>query len=355
MFKKLLFFLLGGLVLAQPLSAQSQDSIESDLQYRAAFDLGSGIVKMQAAWVDQRAGRIVEVAEREWVYIPIFAAIRQDPNGAIPEEVVLQLIDSLRAFQQKAGQKGHLDGSLGTASESFRRANNGQQVLSRIDQELGIKVYCLSPNGEAILGHRALQAEDYLKEHIPYILWENGGGSFQISSQSEEGFRFYNRSLGKVAMTTHLLEQVQGKDRQKMPHPNPISREEADQMIAWIQAELQDIPSWLREKIDEANVDVIGFSAMFPAAIQGLGKRTFTKEEVGHLIDARIGQLGEEFSDGHIENQPFVLSDLIFLYGMMDALGMQQVHCPNKKGPGSTSGLLVDEEKWASPLAPTHR
>ena len=61
-----------------------------------------------------------------------------------------------------------------------------------------------------------------------------------------------------------------------------------------------------------------------------------------------IGQSGEEFSDGHKENQPFVLSDLIFLYGMMDALEMQQVHCPNKKGPGSTSGLLVDEAKWAS-------
>lgn len=338
MFKKIIslsFFCLAGTIMA-------------DLQYRTAIDLGSGAVKMQSAWVDNREGRIVKMCEKDWVPMRLRDALDRDPNHAFSEETIQRLIDVLAGFKQKSAQKDISNIYLGTATESFRLASNGRQVLDRIEKELGIRIYCLSQEEEAILGHQALWAEGLVNRGSSYILWENGGGSLQISSKTKEGFKFYNRSIGKVTLTNYLLEQVQGKDIRKNPYPNPISSDDFEKTLTRIKSELKDIPSWLKESLSSSETDVIGFSAMFPSAIIGLEKRAFTKTELRRLIDERIGKKGEDFSDGHSENQPFVLSDMIFLYSIMDAIGIEKIQCPEKRGPGSTSGLLVNEEKWSS-------
>jgi len=324
-------------------SLSSSPHLVESLEYRVGFDLGSGNLKMQASWVDPASGRIVEIAETETTAIPVREAIDRDPNGNIPDNIVQQLHASLQTMQQRAAAHGNVDGYVGGATEAYRIAKNGQEVLDGIERELGISMFLLSQNEEAVLGYDSLLTEGHLNNRPDAILWENGGGSTQISRKTATGFESYNRPIGKVPMKNFLIQKLQGKDTHQAESPNPISQRQAAQAIAWVKEQFRDVPSWL-----SADVEVIGISAMFPNVQKGSGKMEFTKGELLELIDQRIGKTDAELSPNRDPSSVYMVSDLLFLYGVMDALGIEEVHCPKMKGPGSTSGLLIDSTKWNS-------
>jgi len=332
-FKSLLyvFSLMCGL---NPVALSGQRPDRERLEYRAAFDLGSGKLKMQSAWVDPRRGKIVEMAESSELVIPLREAIDGDPNGKIPEEVAAQLQDALAKMQAQAESHGAIPKYVGGATASFRAATNGEEIIDWLGREQGISIYLLSSEEEASLGRESLLAEGLLPKEDA-LIWENGGGSTQISRKTAEGLKFFNLSVGKVAMKAFLIEEVQGRKGQASP--NPISREEADRAIAWSSSKFQGAPEWA------VGADALGIGAMFPNVMRGLGKSTFSKGDLKQLIEERLGKTDEELG-----GDAYIVSDLLFLYGAMDALGIEQVVCPKMRGPGSTSGLLIDAQKWES-------
>lgn len=327
----------------QAASLSSSPHAVENLEYRVGFDLGSGSLKMQASWIDRASGRIVEIAETKTMDIPVREAIVQDPNGNIPESIVQQLHASLQSLQQKAAAHGNVAGYVGGATEPYRKANNGQEVLDGLERELGISMFLLTQNEEAVLGYDSLLAEGHLNGRADAILWENGGGSTQISRKTAAGFATYNLPIGKVPMKNFLIQKIQGKDPHQTESPNPISRVEAEQAIAWVKEQFRDAPSWLSK-----DVEVIGIGAMYANVQKRLEKMDFTKGELRELIDRNLGKTDEELSPNRDPTSVYMVSDLLFLYGVMDALGIEEVHCPKMKGPGSTSGLLIDSAKWNS-------
>lgn len=312
--------------------------VKEDLQYRVAFDLGSGNLKMQASWIHPKKNRIVKVAVVESINLPVREAIDRDPNGEIPEEMVQQLKAALLEMQEKAKSHGNVTAYVAGATAAYRSAGNGNEVLERLSKELGVSMFLLSQDEEAMLGFSSLEAEGFLPDDASVIVWENGGGSTQISHLANGKFEAYNLPVGKVAMKTDIIQEIQKKEAATTP--NPIGENEAVQAIKWARAQFQNAPDWVKQKT------VLGIGAMFPNAVKGIGKSTFTKDDLRCLIDTRLNKTDEELSPDPDPNTPYLLSDLLFLYGVMEELGLQEVDCPKLQGPGSTSGLLIDPSRW---------
>ncbi len=331
-----------------PISSISPPSSPSSdrIQYRVALDLGSGTVKMQSAWVDIVSGRIIEIIDVKKVAIPLRDAVEKDPEQCIPEPMFQLLKNSIGELIAEAKKHGEIAGCVGAATEAYRYALNGQDILDRLERELGIPLFKLTQDEEADLGYAALKAEGQIAEGA--IVWENGGGSLQISTKIGNSFGHFNLQLGKIPMKNYLIGQVQGKDIHDTDTPNPISKEEAEKAIEWVKGQFKNAPAWLKERTDQD--DFIGMSACFTTVMRALGKKEFTKEELRHLLEERLGKTNEELILNRIENPIFMVSDLILLYGVMDELNIEKIRCAEMKGPGSTSGLLVDTQKWPSQL-----
>jgi exopolyphosphatase/pppGpp-phosphohydrolase len=109
-----------------------------------AFDLGSGKVKMQAALVDEASLRIVKVLDTSEIFVPLRESIDQDSNGSISEDMTqLLLLTSIKKLQNRASLHGTVSKSVGVATEAFRVAKNGEEVLKKIQEATGIRLFCL--------------------------------------------------------------------------------------------------------------------------------------------------------------------------------------------------------------------
>ncbi len=319
----------------------ASEKLHEALEYRVAFDLGSGNLKMQAAWVDPKGGRIVEMAATESVPIPVRDSIDRDPNQNIPEEIVAQLGSAIQKMQRKTGKPALVCKFVAGATDAYRVARNGSEVLDLLAKESGISIFLLSQNEEAALGYSSLKAEGVVDSHKGALIWENGGGSTQFTREIDGNLQSYNKSLGKVPMKNHLIQEIQKKALSQTSTPNPITREEAKQAIAWTIAQFQEAPAWVKE-----SPTVVGIGAMFPNVQKGVGKGTFTKEDLWQLIEKRLGKSDHDLSPKSDPNAAYLLSDLLFLIGAMEALQIEEVICPEMQGPGNTSGLLIDASKW---------
>ena len=322
-------------VLASNLSAN-----ENTL-YRVAYDIGSGKVKMQAALIEDTSLRIIKMVDTSEIFIPLRDSIDQSKDTFISEEMIHLLLSSMKQLQNKASLHGVISQSVGIGTEPFRVAKNGQAVLKRLEEETGIRLFCLSSEEEALLGVQTLHAEEKVSPGDEFISWENGGGSCQMTFTSKEGTQFFTKSLGKIPVKNYILHQIQGKDPKISQSPNPISNEEAKSTLSWLQEQLQDAPSWLQ---DNPSIQVVGMGAIFPNIQKTLGKPDITLQDLLKLLAERIGKTDKELKGS--SDPTFMVSDLLFLYAVMEKLGIEKVKYEQLRGPGSTSGLLIDKVRW---------
>jgi exopolyphosphatase/pppGpp-phosphohydrolase len=330
--KRFVCALLGIVSLSAANIAECKES-KTTGDFRVAIDIGAGNTKLSLAVVDPKTNKILELLNTKTVAIPIGESVMNDKNREIPEHIIEAIIEAINQF--KSGISKDNFKCLGTATEGMRSAKNGLQVLEKIAKKTDVSLFFLTQDQEALQGHQTLKAEGALEKikDSSYILWENGNGSCQISTKDEKGqLLTFNHPIGKIAAKTYLKHVQSSPD-------NPITKKQAEEVILQIKNRLDTPPSWLLTKLSSNDVKVFGCQAMFSSVTKELDKRKFTKEEVLHLIDSHI-------ESQKIHEKPTFLSDLLFIYAIMDTLNIQKIHVPKLQGPGSTSGLLTDPQKW---------
>ncbi|PRI10002.1 Ppx/GppA phosphatase family protein [Leucobacter massiliensis] len=107
-----------------------------------------------------------------------------DADGAIVEEGVARIVDSIRECAKTAREIGVHD-LLATATSAIREAANGEEVLARIARETGISLQVLSGEDEARITMLAVRR--WLGWSAGEILlFDIGGGSFEIAQGADE-------------------------------------------------------------------------------------------------------------------------------------------------------------------------
>jgi len=330
--KKIFFLLLSTL----SLSAATEQTVVR----RAAFDIGSGQIKMQVSDVDVTTNQIVDVLLIDFAVVPLREDVMKSLDGRLSLAMQDQAVQAISELMQKAAPF-HPQAYRAVATESLRPAQNSDEFLERIQNETGLSVRVISQEEEGILGF--ISAVSTAKvDPDKAVSWDFGGGSFQITTKLEDRYIVYQGKLGSVPMKNAVLK-IQGN---KTESPNPISQFEADEALRMIAKSLEEMPEALRQKLQEPDVAVlsVGINPLW-----GLKDSTpFDRERLAQELKARLGLDDEAImiKDG-VQKQYASrrVTNVLLVYGVMEALKMGQVHYVGTQGANAI-GTLLSPTYW---------
>ena len=234
--KKIYFLLV--LLFTALLAAQEQK-----LCRRAAFDIGSGRIKMQVSDVDAKTNKIVSTLFTDTASVAIREDLAKSPDGKLSAAIQSKTVVAIAELVKKA-LPHKPEAYHAIATEGLRMAKNGPELAAKIQKETGVHVTIASQEEEGILGFISAINEAKVDPEKA-VSWDFGGGSFQITAKSGDKYCVYQGRLGKVPLKLALLK-IQGKE--EAYSPNPISKKEAMLAIAHIKDAIKEIPPEISKK-----------------------------------------------------------------------------------------------------------
>mmetsp|Transcript_28222 Transcript_28222/g.84242 ORF Transcript_28222/g.84242 Transcript_28222/m.84242 type:complete len:350 (-) Transcript_28222:24-1073(-) len=341
------------------------------LATRCALDIGSGQHKLLIAVVDAASGTIVRKVHGEQRQVLLNHDLVQNAAAGRSELSEAALAASravLEAFRALAVEAGATQ-FAGVATAVFRRAQNGEAFLDRINGELGLGLRIVSQASEGELGY--LSACSGLpppppSDVEPLVAWDSGGGSFQISARVGGALCVWEGPVGDSNVTAALLG-VQGSAFSGSSHgvrtsPNPVSAGEAAALVAKLEQELlPPPPAWLPPLLAAPGCRVVGFgertsifalAASIPTAGEagpGEGAR-LTPASVWAAVERSLGKSDAEMAeatgaDSLHDEEDLVLPKLLLLHTIMRRLGVDGVRYVRTMG--NAEGVLAYEPLWS--------
>lgn len=318
---------------------QSPDYFER----RVAFDIGSDQIKMQISDIDLIKNKIINSLFTECMSLQLRENIATSLDGCLNVKMQNKAIEVISVLMTKARQF-HPQSHFAVATEALRLAKNSEDIVVRIKNETGLSLKIISKEEEGILGFiSALHESDV--DPRKAVCWEFGGGSSQITVVQDDQYEVYQVKLGKVPMK-HLLLSIQGKDGSKLDSPNPISEEDLEKAVQYIHENIEEISPLLHEKLQNQNCIVLG-RGINP--LWGMADSAqFDQERVYYELCSRLNlsdkciELKDEILQEYV---PYRVSNLVFAYGMMKVLNIQNVKYVGSKGENAV-GLLISPQYW---------
>lgn len=313
---------------------------------RAALDIGSGQIKMQVADIDVRTNRIVNVLLNASAYVGLREHLSRSVDERFSVDIQCKTVKVIKRLVKKAAPF-HPKAFHAIATEPLRLAKNGPELAERIAHEAHVPVTIVSQVEEGILGF--ISAVNEVEVDVDrVVVWDFGGGSFQITAKSEGQYKVYQGRLGKTPMKNALL-RIQGKDIQPLMSPNPISKAEARQALQFVKENIKDIPAWLDQKLNHSDVVILGVGIN---PLWRMQSRThYSRQHVFQALEDRLNlddealQLKEGIPAKRREAFLHVVSNLILAYGVMETLGISQVHYVGTPGANAV-GTLLSPHYW---------
>lgn len=310
---------------------------------RAAFDIGSAVIKCTVADVDIATGRVIQIIETLSEKVDFAEDLDRSYDSNLSEDIMSKGIEVLETMKLAASDRMAVEFSAAGGS-TFREARNGRAYFVRIENETGIHSRVISDQQAAMLSFHAVKQtiEDNSSE---LIVWDIGGGSMQMTTRDTDGsLQFYLDYMASVSFKNAVIETIQKKNPATTSTPNPVSTVQVTQALAYIKAHaVVAVPPAIKKKIREDNVLMAGIGGVHYYAVPELiGERnpSFTRDEVAQAIAQWTGKADEEFES---EYAPVRLTSLILVLGYMDALGIKEIR-PLKIN--QADGLLTAREFW---------
>lgn len=314
--------------------------VEGKVVRRAAFDFGSGKIKMQVADVDTESHQILQVIYTEATPVLLSEDSKSHPDYCFSEKIQQQAVDVAKGFKEKAIAHGAVE-FCGIATEAYRKAPNGQKLADRYWNALAIPVSIISQQEEGKLGFTAVIVEGKL-DPMKCVCWDIGGGSFQITFLDERGgMKFYYGPYGNSTTKNAVIRFVKNHDPIDTLSPNPINEDEWKIALEYFDAILPIPSQELLDKLRDKNVTLIGMDS-HPLKLRNLS--SYTTNDVLRFLQERLNKNDEELLQVH-HNPPYAVTELVLISGIMSKLGVNKVQYVSTRS-GSSSGLLVLEEYW---------
>lgn len=312
---------------------------------RVAFDIGSGLIKMQVSDVDLSVNKIVNVLFRDSANIPLREDLAHSLDSSISLPIQNKLITAISDLMKKTAPF-HPEQYHAIATESLRLAKNGLELTKKIEELTGIPVSIISQEEEGILGFISA-INEFNIDPTKAVSWDFGGGSFQITTKLENHYCVYQGRLGKVPTKMTLLK-VQGKAPNESP--NPVSYPDVAKTIQCIQDNIKDIPNELYNKLQDPEVVILGIG-INPLWIMGKCSH-YNKDHILkeihyrlHLDDTAMLTSIHSLETPPLSCIPYIISNLTLAYAVMEAFSIPQVHYVGTEG-GNAAGALLSSKYW---------
>ncbi|MGK0290674.1 MAG: exopolyphosphatase/guanosine-5'-triphosphate,3'-diphosphate pyrophosphatase [bacterium] len=217
-----------------------------------AIDVGSNAIRMSCAQLT-KDGRI-EILETARSPIRLGREVFQ--TGYLSEELLKNLIQELKVYSLSLAQR-ECSEIRTYATSAFREAQNKEEVLQRIEDEVGIHLEGISGGKEASILLCAVRQVVDLSQGT-YMLADLGGGSVEITVVQNGDIQFAESF--RVG-TVRLLEMFQ----------YTANQEKAFKI--WVKSFLKDFQESLKNKFQGLNFDQLIITGGNASAIGKLGKK----------------------------------------------------------------------------------
>lgn len=342
-----------------PVLAQDVNSKKSKM--RVAIDFGSGALKVQMAAVDVEENRIIGkpfIAK----YVPLGLTEDVAANGGrISEKIAQKALSILHGFKEEALKIAAHEGYasiqfIGVATDVFRKAQNGNDLLHIFEEQLGIRFLIFTQDEEGKLGFLTAKAlyPDTLEASL--LAWDSGNGSFQLTIKENSNYVVYQGPLGQGTVRVLLSKDIRNAPvLQNNQSGNPVLREEAIELTQKIKSLLPVVPDWLHEKLNSDKIVIATFGddqSIFALTAQALANLNEIKEplqeatlsflDVQRVIETYLEQDDETF---YAEGLHFkTLTSALHLSAVMQHFGIQLIQY--RKSIGNTPGMLIAPQLW---------
>lgn len=183
---------------------------------RAAFDIGSGQIKMQVSDVDITSNKIINVLLTDAMYVGLRENLANSLDGRLSVEIQNKTVGVISELIKKAAYFSP-EAYHAIATEGLRLAKNRDELVKRIENETGVPVTIVSQEEEGVLGFISAVSEADV-DLDKAVVWDIGGGSFQITAMCGGQYSVYLGRFGKTPMKNAMLK-IQGKDLDSLPSP----------------------------------------------------------------------------------------------------------------------------------------
>lgn len=299
---------------------------------RAAFDFGGGSIRVVVADVDLKTKKIEKLFSGA---IPIQFRLDLAQNSQSNEfSLGTQKIafEGMRILQEAIGEYSPQQFSA-TATEAFRMANNGSQLLESITMQTGVPIQIIDQKEEGRLGFLSAVAYSSSDPETTVVV-DLGTGSAQITAQSGDGsLSTHGMKLGSV-----VLREMIAKEMRKLENTpddiNPVIREEAIGLIDQLREKFDALPQELIEKLRSKNVRVIATCGV-------LNTPVIRGDSGWDLLENSI--LERKTGEGINEGCPV---KAIFCFALIDKFAVEECLLISSNREGNTSGMLITEKFW---------
>lgn len=319
--------------------------VAGDTVVRAAFDLGSGSIRMQVAEVDPEKGEVVKVLFSDARSTPVAKEVVTNGSGLISatlqHEILTQLLD-MKAHAVPFGPVCF----AGVATEAYRLAANGKEIIQELSQKSGIHLELITQEEEALYGFMTGVAA--IKSNPEQtVVWDIGGGSFQLAFIQEGKLIVYGAPFGRFTTQKFILEKLKGQDYVIGNSPNPLNEEEFNEFLYVIEAALPSPSPSLLETIKKKGEKVVRVGNS-PMALRD--RQSYSIKDLKSMISSYSGRTDKEIP-GPMPD--VAVSDLFLEYAIMKKLNIQEV-TRARAVAGNTTGILLSEPLWKTLCPANH-
>lgn len=299
-----------------------------DTVRRAAFDFGGGSIRMLVADVNLKTKKIEKLFSAA---IKIRFRLDLSKNNLTNEfsEEIQKVAHAAMPILLEASAPYAPQQFSATATESFRMAKNGQQLLQAIAQDTGVPINIINQEEEGRIGY--LSVITHLSSHPENtVVIDLGSGSVQITAQNADGsLKTHGMKLGTIVLRDIIAKQM--RNLQTSPDDiNPVMEEEAHALIQFLDREFHTLPDELVKKMQSKEVRVIAACGNAPLVIRSDSGWNLLKTSF-------LEQTGEKIEGSAVNS--------IFVYALIRKFAVEECRLVNLKD-GNTSGMLITEQFW---------
>jgi exopolyphosphatase/guanosine-5'-triphosphate,3'-diphosphate pyrophosphatase len=319
-------------------------SPKPELITRAAVDVGSGGLKVTVAQINPSSQKINKILYSKEHSVLLKRDLQVGGKSEFSDKIQKVALETIAKLQTDIAPLNPKEWR-GIATAASRQAKNAQAMYDKIADELGVVISIISQQEEGRLGFKtAASVSDIDQNNL--IAFDSGSGSFQLTTLIDDKLEVIEGDLGHIP-SLELLMQIRGTKLDHQTPPAPVTHTEAKALIPLLQQKLPPLSNTFAEKLKKPGVKVIGIgneNFIFAMGAKGVGKNTYTKEELKIAIDQHACKTAEEMA--HFSKPHEAVLGMCLLYSIMDGMGIDQItYC---YANGSCEGLLVDGTYWSA-------
>ena len=177
----------------------------------AAIDIGSNAIRFQISSVLDTKGRVA-FKKLEYVRFPLRLGHDVFTTNRISDKSAEKFVKLMRAYKLLI-ELYEADDYMFCATSAMRESENGEEIVNRVREELGIIIHVIDGHQEAEMVNRAISS--FLSDDS-YVHIDVGGGSTELNLYAE-GKKVETRSfkMGSVRVLEHNDSPVVWADMEK--------------------------------------------------------------------------------------------------------------------------------------------